>query len=391
MRCTSLLCAIPCLFLFSGVHAVDPCSSQAQPCAARTAQPLPPAGFTALFNGKDLTGWHGMPHFDPYKLAAMKRGGTQGPDRRSGPRTPRSTGRVENGELVNDGNGAYLTTDKEYGDIELLRRVQDGAQGRQRHLSAGHAAGADLGLHQGRRQVEPRRRQGLAAACGTTAPALPARTRSSWPTSRSASGTRFRILMVGERVTVYLNDKLVVDHARLENFWNRKLPLPPQGADPAADARRRDPLAQHVHPRDPSDRGQRDSAQQGRQGLRGRLQRQGLHRLGRADRSTTRSRTAPSSASRRRAAPSYTKAEYADFVARVEFKLPPGGNNGLAIRYPGKGDTAYVGMCEIQVLDDTANAVRQARPAPVQRLGLRHDARPIAAICGPSASGTSRK
>src|SRR6202035_153289 len=30
----------------------------------------------------------------------------------------------------------------------------------------------------------------------------------------------FRILMVGERVTVYLNDKLVVDHARLENFWN---------------------------------------------------------------------------------------------------------------------------------------------------------------------------
>ena len=49
----------------------------------------------------------------------------------------------------------------------------------------------------------------------------------------------------------------------------------------------------------------------------------------------------------------YTKDEYADFVARVEFKLPPGGNNGLAIRYPGQGDTAYVGMCEIQVLDDT--------------------------------------
>ena len=50
----------------------------------------------------------------------------------------------------------------------------------------------------------------------------------------------------------------------------------------------------------------------------------------------------------------YTKEEYADFVARVEFKLPPAGNNGLAIRYPGQGDTAYVGMCEVQVLDDTA-------------------------------------
>src|SRR5947209_16640284 len=37
----------------------------------RAADPQPPKGFTALFNGKDLTGWHGMPHFDPYKLAAM--------------------------------------------------------------------------------------------------------------------------------------------------------------------------------------------------------------------------------------------------------------------------------------------------------------------------------
>ena len=50
----------------------------------------------------------------------------------------------------------------------------------------------------------------------------------------------------------------------------------------------------------------------------------------------------------------YTKEEYSDFVARLEFKLPPGGNNGLAIRYPGQGDTAYAGLCEIQVLDDTA-------------------------------------
>jgi hypothetical protein len=47
----------------------------------------------------------------------------------------------------------------------------------------------------------------------------------------------------------------------------------------------------------------------------------------------------------------HTQEEYDDFVVRVEFKLPPGGNNGLAIRYPGSGDTAYVGMCELQVLD----------------------------------------
>jgi hypothetical protein len=50
----------------------------------------------------------------------------------------------------------------------------------------------------------------------------------------------------------------------------------------------------------------------------------------------------------------HTPDEYSDFVARVEFRLPPGGNNGLAIRYPGEGDTAYVGMCELQVLDNDA-------------------------------------
>lgn len=50
----------------------------------------------------------------------------------------------------------------------------------------------------------------------------------------------------------------------------------------------------------------------------------------------------------------YTKEEYTDFVVRLEIKLSPGGNNGLAIRYPGTGDTAYVGMCELQVLDDGA-------------------------------------
>ena len=50
----------------------------------------------------------------------------------------------------------------------------------------------------------------------------------------------------------------------------------------------------------------------------------------------------------------FTKASYRDFVVRLEFKLPPAGNNGLAIRYPGSGDSAYVGMTELQVLDDTA-------------------------------------
>lgn len=46
-----------------------------------------------------------------------------------------------------------------------------------------------------------------------------------------------------------------------------------------------------------------------------------------------------------------TEKEYADYVLEFEFKLKPGSNNGIGIRYPGTGDAAYVGM-EIQILDD---------------------------------------
>ena len=47
----------------------------------------------------------------------------------------------------------------------------------------------------------------------------------------------------------------------------------------------------------------------------------------------------------------YTEKEYANFVFRFEFKMEPGGNNGVAIRAPLEGDAAYAGM-EIQILDD---------------------------------------
>ncbi|BCX48130.1 glycosylhydrolase [Haloferula helveola] len=44
---------------------------------------------------------------------------------------------------------------------------------------------------------------------------------------------------------------------------------------------------------------------------------------------------------------------YANYVLDFQFKLPPGGNNGIGIHYPGQGDAAYTGM-ELQVLDNTA-------------------------------------
>lgn len=47
----------------------------------------------------------------------------------------------------------------------------------------------------------------------------------------------------------------------------------------------------------------------------------------------------------------FTEKEYANFVFRFEFKVEPGGNNGVGIRAPYTGDAAYQGM-EIQILDD---------------------------------------
>src|SRR5947208_647980 len=135
--------------------------------------------------------------------------------------------RVENGELVNDGSGRYATTEKDYGDFELLVEYKTVPK-------------ADSGIYlRGVPQVqiwdhtnEKEFRNGADKGSG-----------GLWNNSAGAPGkdplvladkpfgewNSFRILQVGERTTVYLNDKLVVDHARMENYWNRKLPLAKTG------------------------------------------------------------------------------------------------------------------------------------------------------------------
>jgi hypothetical protein len=47
-----------------------------------------------------------------------------------------------------------------------------------------------------------------------------------------------------------------------------------------------------------------------------------------------------------------TEKEYTNYVFEFDFLLPPGGNNGLGIHYPGSGDAAYSGM-ELQILDNS--------------------------------------
>jgi len=56
-----------------------------------------------------------------------------------------------------------------------------------------------------------------------------------------------------------------------------------------------------------------------------------------------------------------TVEEFDDFVLRLEFKLLPGANNGIALRAPLEGDPAYAGM-ESQILDNADPRYAGIRP-----------------------------
>lgn len=55
-----------------------------------------------------------------------------------------------------------------------------------------------------------------------------------------------------------------------------------------------------------------------------------------------------------------TERTFANYAFDFEFKLPPGGNNGIGIHYPGEGDAAYVGM-EVQVLDNSSDKYKDLK------------------------------
>jgi len=69
-----------------------------------------------------------------------------------------------------------------------------------------------------------------------------------------------------------------------------------------------------------------------------------------------------------------TDREYANFIFRFEFRMEPGGNNGIGIRAPLAGDIAYSGM-EIQILDHDHEKYR-GRIKPTQFHGSIYDVVP---------------
>ncbi len=323
--------------------------------ASAFAQGQPPAGFTALFNGKDLAGWRGGDTFDHRKVLAASE-----PERaallQKWTDDMLKHWKVEDGELLNDGNGKYCTTEKEFGDFELL-------------VEYNMAPNGDSGIYlrnvpqvQIWDPTQPDKDGALGRAKGSG---------GLWNNSKGAPGkdplvladkpagewNKFRIVMTGARVSVWLNDKLVVDHALLENYYDRKVPIPARGPiclqTHGAPIKWRNVFLREIG----ADEANKILASKGGEGFAPLFNGKDLGGWqGAVDNYEVKDGTIVCKAGK--GGNLLTKDEYADFVARVEFKLPPGGNNGLAIRCPLEGDTAYAGMTELQVLDDNYEKVR---------------------------------
>jgi HEAT repeat protein len=175
-------------------------------------------GFVPLFNGKDLTGWKGLVEnpivrskMTPKELAKAQAKADE---------TMRTGWKVENGELIFTGKGENLCTTKQYGDIEMFVDWKIQAEG-------------DAGIYlRGSPQVQiwdtSRRDAGAQVGSGAlynnqVNERIPLKVADNpigeWNT--------FRILMQGERVTVYLNGDLVVNNVIMENYWDRSIPIFP--------------------------------------------------------------------------------------------------------------------------------------------------------------------
>ncbi len=336
------------LILFTACLGLSATGQESKSTDAESRDNHPPAGFTALWNGQDLTGWWGATTENPRQYEALAPADFE-QKRRASLDDIHQHWSVQQGELVNDGQGLFLTSEKFYGDIEMLADYKT-------------VPLADSGIYlRGCPQVQiwdstEQSKFDLGADKGSgglwnNSPGAPGKDPLVLADRPFGTWNHFRIIMAGSRVWVWLNGRQTVNGAVLENYFDRKLPVPPRG-----------PVQLQTH------------------GGEIRWRNVFIRELGSDEANTLLRGTDPEGFNavfngqdftgwagpldccrvtnsailwqHNKGGTIYTVAEYTNFVARLEFKLPPGGNNGLAIRYPGDGDTAYVGMCECQVLDD---------------------------------------
>jgi hypothetical protein len=311
----------------------------------------PPPGFTALFNGADLDGWQALVG-NPVKRAAMTPDELASAQREADAVLARHW-RVENGEIVNDGHGPHLCTDRAYGDFELW-------------VDWKISPGADSGIYlRGSPQVQvwdPV--NGIDAAKVGSGGLYNNKIHRSTPLVRAdrpaGEWNTFFVRMIGEHVTVRLNDQPVVDATVMENYWDRSRPIFPREQielqTHGGEIRFRNVFIREI-PAEVANLWLQVREDEGfetifngvdldgwRGSVNGYVVEDGLV-----------------TCHPDRGGMLFTAEEYDDFVLRFEFRLPPGGNNGLAVRAPLEGNPAYEGF-ELQILDNTAEKYASLQP-----------------------------
>lgn len=325
----------------------------------------PPAGFTALFNGKDLSGWRGGTTYDHRQLLDLPEAERAALIAKWNAELKGKDGKAhwtaEGGELVNDGTGSYVTTERDYGNFELLADwkilpVTD---------SGIYLRGVPQVQIWDATQPDPQNNGSAKGSGGLwnnekTSPGRDPLVRADKP---AGEWNRFRIVMVGSRVSVWLNGKLVVDHAVLENYYDKKRavdqrrPVPVRGPIQLqthnGGTRWRNVFVREIGSAEAS----KLLASKGAEGYQTIFNGKNLDGwAGPLD--AVKIEGGALVWQEKKGGTLYWNRELKDFQARVMFKVPPAGNNGLAIRYPGKGDTAYEGMTELQVLDENYDKVK---------------------------------
>ena len=338
--------------------------------AAFAAQP--PAGFTALFNGKDLSGWRGGTTYDHRQLldlpaterdALLTKWAASLTELKDGKPHWRAEGSV----LVNDGFGGYATTERDYGDFEFL-------------VDFKLAPTADSGVYlRGVPQVQiwdstmpdPKGHGYVKGSGGlwNNPKDTPGRDPLVHADKPIGEWNALRVVMVGSRVSVWLNQKLVVDHVILEIYYdknNKKLSAEQRRPVPSRGPIQLQTHGGATHWRNifirelATDEANRLLASRGGQGFERIFNGQNLDGwAGAVD--AVEVKKGAMVWREKKGGVAYWNQELGDFQARVMFQLPKAGNNGLAIRYPGTGDTAYNGMCELQILDENYEINKPAK------------------------------
>ena len=315
------------------------------------ADMAPGAGFVSMYNGKDLTGWQGLVG-NPIKRAKMDPKVLDEAQAKANVAAQASWKPI-NDELHFMVKGDNLATIKKYGDFEMLVdwKIIDDKKGE-----------GDAGIYlRGTPQVQmwDNARTNVGAQVGSGGlynnqknPSKPLKVADN----KLDEWNTFRIIMVGDRVTVYLNGELVTDNIMLENYWDRNLPifneeqieLQAHGSPVAY----RDLYIREIPRVKPFEL----SAQEQKEGYK--MLFDGTNMYNWTGNTTDYIIEDGNIAIRPRPGKGsggnlFTKEEFSDFIFRFEFQLTPGGNNGLGIRAPLTGDAAYEGM-ELQILDNDA-------------------------------------